>query len=193
MLPLFLFQPHLPSPNNQSLVFHKYLLNIGLELAKPALCSNIYWNQSSLNCSNWSCFKHHCGRVYSYQSMVEPHLRSSPSPKGNGTINRLISQWLSFNSISIWFFLPRASVTPVVSPSTPEPSNLDPPLLHTLVPLSFIKLLNPRIKKEKGGGGRGKKGIRRKIMRDMEKGNRKKIKKMIIEKLKSSKKNRRDF
>ena len=45
--------------------------------------------------------------------------------------------------------------------------------------------------KEKGGGGKKKKGIRSKIMREMEKGNMKKIKKMT-EKLKS-KLNRRNL
>lgn len=93
--------------------------------------------------------------------MVEPYFQSSPSPKEYGTRNRPISQWLCFNYISIWFFLPRAAVTLVIS-STPEPSNLDPPLLHTPVPPSFIKLLNPGIKKKKEKGGGKKKGIRKK-------------------------------
>lgn len=110
--------------------------------------------------------------------MVEPHLQSSLSPKGYGTLNRPISQWLCCNYISIWFFLPRAAVT-LVNSSTPELSNLDPPLLHTLVPPSFIKLLNPGIKgggEEKGGGK--KKGIRKKyIWGKWKKGNSKKIKK----------------
>jgi len=43
----------------------------------------------------------------------------------------------------------------------------------------LIKHLNPGIKKEKGGGKR-KKSIRRKIMREMGQGNMEKIKKMTI-------------
>lgn len=81
--------------------------------------------------------------------MTEPPLQSSPFPKGDGNINRPIAQWLCFNFISTWFFSPRAAVPPVVNSSPPEPSHLDPPLLHTPVPPSFIKLLNPRIKKER--------------------------------------------
>lgn len=103
--------------------------------------------------------------------MVEPYLQSSPSPKGYGTRNRPISQWLCFNYISIWFFLPRAAVTLVIS-STPEPSNLDPPLLHTPGPPSFIKLLNPGIKKKKKRKRRGKEERNKKkvYMGEMEKG-----------------------
>lgn len=101
--------------------------------------------------------------------MVEPHLQSSPSPQSDGTVNRPISQQLCCNSISIWSFLPRAAVT-LVNFTSPEPSNLDPSLLHTPMPPSFIKLFNPEIKKEKEkGGGVKKKGIK-KSMGEMEKG-----------------------
>jgi len=59
--------------------------------------------------------------------------------------------------------LAKGSSHPVVSsePLSPLPW-IYLPLLHTLVPHSSIKLLNPRIKKEKGGGEKRKKRIRRK-------------------------------
>ena len=83
--------------------------------------------------------------------MVEPHFQLSPPLKEDGSINSLI-----FNSIFIWFFLPKAAVTPVVNPNTPEPSYLDLPLLYTVAISAWLNTLILGLRKKKEGerGGR---------------------------------------